>query len=130
MRTICEILKQSKTIAVVGISSRPGRISGSIAVFLKDKGYNVLGVHPVLKDVFGIKVYKSLTEIEDEIDIVNVFRRSESINEIIPDVVKKKPKTLWLQLGIRNDKAVQAAIDSGIEVVQDLCIKIEYNSCR
>lgn len=130
MRTTCEILKQSKTIAVIGISAKPGRDSGNIALFLKNRGYDVVGVHPVFKDVLGIKVYKSLLEIEHEIDIVNVFRRSSAIPEIMDDVLKKNPKVLWLQSGIRNDEAVQPAADAGIDVVQNSCIAIEYNLCR
>ena len=129
MRSICEILKQSKTIAVIGISDKPGRASGPIAAMLKKNGYNVVGIHPILKEVDGIKVYKSLTDVEEDIDIVDVFRRSDAIHEIIPDVLKKKPKTLWLQSGIRNDEAVQPAIDAGIEVIQDKCIAVEYSFC-
>lgn len=129
MRTICEILRQSRTIAVIGISEKPGRDSGHIALFLS-RNYNVIGIHPVFKEVFGIKVYKSLEDYDGDIDIVNVFRRASAIPEIIPSVLKKNPKTLWLQTGIRNDTAVQPAIDAGIEVIQDRCIGIEYNHCR
>jgi predicted CoA-binding protein len=130
LRTICEILKQSKTIAVIGISDKPGRDSGHIASFLKERGYYVVGIHPFIKEVFGIKVYKNLEDIETEIDIVNVFRRSDAIPEIIPGILNKKPKTLWLQTGIQNDEAVKPVIDSGIEVIQNRCIGIEYNHCK
>jgi hypothetical protein len=129
MRTVSEILKESKTIAVFGISNKPGRDSGRIALFLKDKGYNVIGVNPVQKDFEGIKVYKSLTDIDQIIDIVDVFRRSDSIPDLIPDVLAVKPKVLWLQLGIRNDAAIKPAEDAGIQVIQDKCIAIEYNFC-
>jgi uncharacterized protein len=129
MRTTCEILKQSKTIAVVGISSKPERDSGRIALFLKNKGYNVVGVHPTQKDFDGIKVYRSLKDIEFPIDIVDVFRNSASIPQLIPDVLEVKPKVLWLQIGIRNDEAVKPAIDAGIEVIQDECTAMEYNLC-
>jgi len=129
MRTTCEILKDSKTIAVVGISNKPGRDSGRIASFLKNKGYNVIGVHPTQKDFDGLKVYRSLKEIEVPIDIVNVFRNSASIPQLIPDVLAVNPKVLWLQQGIRNDEAVKPAVDAGIEVIQDECIAMEYNLC-
>lgn len=129
MRTTCEILKESKTIAVVGISDKPDRDSGRIALFLKRKGYNVVGVHPFQKDFEGIKVYKSLKDIEFPIDIVDVFRNSASIPQLIPDVLEVKPKVLWLQIGIRNDEAVKPAIDAGIEVIQDQCTAMEYNLC-
>jgi uncharacterized protein len=130
MKTTCEILKEAKTIAVVGISNKPGRDSGRIALFLKERGYNVMGVNPVQKDFEGIKIYQKLTDIEQDIDIVDVFRNSNSIPDLIPDVLIKKPKVLWLQLGIRNDKAVKPAEEEGIQVIKDKCIAIEYNFCR
>lgn len=92
MPDICKILKESKTIAVIGISDKPGRISGIIASFLKDKGYNVIGIHPVFKKVNDIKVYSSLNEIDFDIDIVNVFRRSDAIYELVPDILTKNRK--------------------------------------
>ena len=130
MKTTCEILKEAKTIAVIGISNKPGRDSGRIALFLKDRGYNVMGVNPVQKDFEGIKIYQKLTDIEQDIDIVDVFRNSNSIPDLIPDVLIKKPKVLWLQLGIKNDEAVKPAEEEGIQVIKDKCIAIEYNFCR
>jgi predicted CoA-binding protein len=130
MKSTYEILKESKTIAVVGISNKPGRDSGRIALFLKDRGYNVIGVNPVQKDFEGIKIYEKLTDIEEDIDIVDVFRNSNAIPDLIPDVLVKKPKVLWLQLGIRNDDAVKPAEEDGIQVIQDKCIAIEYNFFR
>ena len=92
MRTTCEILKESKTIAVIGISNKPDRDSGRIALFLKNKGYTVYGVHPILTEFEGIKIYKKLADIPEEIDIVDVFLNSNSIDKIIPDVLEKNPK--------------------------------------
>src|ERR1035437_2956665 len=130
MQTTCEILKEAKTIAVVGISNKPERDSGRIAVFLKDRGYNVIGVNPFQKDFEGIKIYEKLTDIKQDIDIVDVFRNSNSIPDLVPDVLIKKPKVLWLQLGIRNDEAVKPAEIARIHAIQDKCIAIEYNFCR
>ncbi len=129
MKTICEILKESKTIAVIGISDKPGRASRRIALSMRDKGYNVVGVHPVLKNVENISVYKSITEIPVDIDIVDVFIRSEIIFDIIPEVLAKRPKVLWLQMGIQNDEAVKPIIEAGIDVIQDKCIAVEYRTC-
>lgn len=128
---IYEILEQSKTIAVVGISSNPNRTSRSIAEYLRNNGYRVVGVNPnqSFNDANGIKVYNSLEEITEPIDIVNVFRRSEDIPFIIEDVLKVKPKVLWLQLGIRNDEAVSSIIEEGISTIQDKCIKVEHSYC-
>ncbi len=129
MRNLCEILKESKTIAVVGISGNPARTSRQIAEFLLRKGYKVVGVNPSIERAGEIEVYKSLTEVPFDIDIVDVFRRSEFIPDLIPDVLKKQPKTLWLQLGIYNDQAVRPVIEAGIETVQDTCIMVTYNAC-
>ena len=128
---ICKILKYSKTIAIVGFSKNPARASREIAAYLDNYKYNVIGINPGINDdeVDGIKVYKSLTNVSEKIDIVNVFRKPESINEIIPDVLKVNPSVLWLQLGIRNDEAVKPAVEKGIIVVQDRCIKIEHSNC-
>jgi predicted CoA-binding protein len=126
---ICEILKKSKTIAVVGISSNPTRTSRMIADFLQFAGYDVVGVNPGKPKIEGIDVYASLTDIPFEIDIVNVFRKSEDVLQLIPDVLAINPKVLWLQLGIWNDDAVQPCIENGITTIQDKCIKIEHNMC-
>lgn len=132
MRSVCEILKQSKNIAVFGMSDKPARISRDIALFLKRKGFNVVGINPIVKseEVDGIKIYRSLKDVPFEIDIIDVFRRSETIPDLIPDVLAVKPKVLWLQSGIRNDEAVAPAIEAGIETIQDHCIMVEYNHCR
>jgi len=129
MRSTCEILNSSKNIAVIGISDKPGRYSHTISLYLHNQGYNVAGVNPVLKKVGDIPVYTSLRDVPFEIDIVNVFRRSEAIPEIIPDVLAVKPKVLWLQTGIYNDEAVQPVIDAGIETIQDTCIFVEHRHC-
>jgi predicted CoA-binding protein len=126
-RETCEILKKYKTIAVVGY--KPGKISGDIAHLLSENGYDVVGVNPVFKGESPIKVYSSLKEIPHKIDIVDVFRRSEFIPDLIPDVLEIKPKVLWLQLGIRNDEAVLPALENGIAVIQDTCIKVEFFRC-
>lgn len=129
MRSVCEILKDAKTIAVVGLSDKPYRDSGRIALFLKQQGFTVYGVHPDLEDFEGIKIYKSLRDIPEKIDIVDVFINSNLVPQIIPDVLEINPKILWLQLNVINDEAVKPAIEKGIQVVQDKCIKIEYWNC-
>ncbi|PIQ08873.1 MAG: CoA-binding protein [Ignavibacteriales bacterium CG18_big_fil_WC_8_21_14_2_50_31_20] len=124
---ISNILKNSKTIAVLGISSNPNRTSRMIAEYLDYAGYKVVGVNPGKPIIEGMEVFSKLEDIPFEIDIVNVFRKSEDIPQIIPSVLSVKPKVLWLQLGIENDKAVQPCIDAGIKVIQDKCIKIEHS---
>ena len=130
MTDICKILKESKKIAVVGLSKNPTKTSRHIAEFLIEKGYEVVGVNPTASDnIDGIKVYKSIKDIPHDIDIVDVFRHSEDIPEIISDVLEKNPKVLWLQLGIQNNEAVKPVIEKGITTIQNKCILIEYNSC-
>ena len=126
---ICGILEEAKVIAVVGISSNPARTSRDIADYLLMNGYKVVGVNPGKPKIEGMKVYASLKDIPFEIDIVDVFRRSEDIPQLIPDVLAVKPKYLWLQLGIRNDAAVQPVIDAGITTIQDTCIKVAHMYC-
>ena len=126
---ICTTLKSAKHICIVGISDKPGRDSGKIALMLKKEGYHVTGIHPTLREISGIKVYPSLTDVPGDIDIVDVFMNSSRIPQIIDDVLEVKPKTLWLQLGIRNDEAVAPVIEAGINTIQDRCIAIEYRFC-
>ncbi|MCF6270682.1 MAG: CoA-binding protein [Melioribacteraceae bacterium] len=126
---ICKILKEAKTIAVVGISSNPVRTSRMIASFLQDSGYKVVGVNPGKPKIEGMDVYAKLTDIPFKIDIVDVFRKSEDIPQIIPDILALNPKVLWLQLGIWNDEALQPCIEKGITTIQDKCIKIEHYNC-
>ncbi|MCB0744245.1 MAG: CoA-binding protein [Ignavibacteriae bacterium] len=131
MQNICDILKNSKTIAVVGISSNESRTSRRISDYLVQNGYDVVGVNPNknFNDADGIKVYNSLKEIPHKIDIVDVFRKSVDIPDIIDDVNAINPSVLWLQLGIRNDAAVKSCADKGITVIQNKCIKIEHYNC-
>ncbi|PIS43927.1 MAG: CoA-binding protein [Ignavibacteriales bacterium CG_4_9_14_3_um_filter_34_10] len=127
----CKILKEAKSIAVVGFSKNKSKTSRQIAMFLKSVGYQIFAVNPTIDEmeIEGVPVFKSLLEIKQRIDIVNVFRRSEDIPEIIEDVLAIKPKVLWLQLGIWNDAAVKPVKDSNITVIQDTCIYVEYNNC-
>ncbi|MCK6604640.1 MAG: CoA-binding protein [Ignavibacteriaceae bacterium] len=126
----CEILKTSKKICVLGISNRPDRDSGRIALFLKDKGYSVTGVHPSINEYEGIKVYQRLQDVPHDIDILDVFISSDKIPGIIDEVLEINPKVVWLQLGIRNDEAVKPLIEKGITVIQDECIAIHYRMCN
>jgi predicted CoA-binding protein len=129
MSVICQILNQTKTIAVVDISDKLNKDSRRIALFLKEKDFIVAGINPNLAEVEDIMVYPSLRNVPFKIDIVNVFRRSETIPELITDVLYVKPKVFWLQLGISNNEAVKPLIDEGITVIQDKCILVEYLNC-
>jgi uncharacterized protein len=127
----CELLRNSKTIAIVGLSSNPARTSRAIASYLIRNGFTVVGVNPneSFTNASGIQVYNNLLEIPHKIDIVNVFRKSEDIPSIIADVISIVPNSLWLQLGIRNDSAVSKVSEKGIQVIQDSCIKVDHSLC-
>ncbi|WP_375478054.1 CoA-binding protein [uncultured Nostoc sp.] len=121
-----EVLIQAKTIAVVGHSDKRERTSYQIAQFLRQKGYTVYAVNPLIKEIDGQPSYPALPELPEPVDIVNIFRRSEYLPEILDEAISINAKTVWTQLGIWHQPSAQKAIDAGLNVVMDACIKIEY----
>lgn len=126
----CKILSDVKSIAVVGISDKPERDSGAIAKMLKEKGFTVYGVHPVLKEVFGIPVYPSLAELPEKVDLVDVFLSSDKVPAILDGVQKSGARYLWLQLGVSSNEAEQFCSSEKIGFVQNRCIAVEYRNCN
>jgi predicted CoA-binding protein len=126
---ICQILQESKTVCVVGISDNPTRDSGSIALFLKEKGFAVTGVHPTLRAFQGIQVFPDIRSVPGDIDILDIFISGDRLHSILPEIILKKPKILWLQFNVYCPEAVQIALNAGITVVQNKCIAIEYRNC-
>jgi predicted CoA-binding protein len=120
------ILRDAKKIAVVGISNKPDRPSYQVAKYMKEAGYEIIPINPTIDEVFGIKSVKTLSELEDDVDIINVFRRSEETVPVAEAAVKTKAKVLWLQLGIFNEEAAKIAMSNGMKVVMDHCIKIDH----
>lgn len=129
MSDLCAILKAAKTIAVLGISDKPERDSGSIALFLKARGYEVTGVHPQLNQVQDIPVVHSLRDLPVGIDILDVFLNGDRLTGIMNDILAIKPKVVWLQLGVHNDKVRDTLRESGIQVIEDHCIAVAYRNC-
>lgn len=123
---IRDVLTRAKVIAIVGHSDKPERTSYQIAQFLKGEGYTIYPVNPTVKEIDGQLSYPLLKEIPEAVDIVNVFRRSENLNEIIDEAIAINTKTIWTQLGISHQQAAQKALDAGLNVVMDACIKVEY----
>ena len=121
-----EILNESKTIAVVGCSRDPTKAAQTVPRYMKDQGYKIIPVNPFAEEILGEKVYRDLSEINDAVDIVNIFRPSEDCLEVVKEAVKIKPKAIWMQLGIRNTEAEKLAKKHGIKVVMDMCIYIEH----
>ena len=120
-----QILSAAKNIAVVGLSPDESKPSNEVAKFLIERGFNVFPIYPKFDEILGRKVYRNLTQINEDIDIAVMFRKGEFASELVKDAIKKGVKTLWLQLGITNDAAGAIARENGINFVQDKCIKIE-----
>ncbi|HEB72530.1 MAG TPA: CoA-binding protein [Nitrospirae bacterium] len=125
---IKNILSESKTIAIIGLSDKPGRASLDVGLYLKDHGYTVIPVHPKISDWRGIKTYSSLKDVPGPVDIVDIFRKANAIDGLVEEIVEKKPRVVWLQLGIVNNEAAVKIRKAGIVVVQDRCLKIEHSS--
>ncbi|MCL4348023.1 MAG: CoA-binding protein [Candidatus Thermoplasmatota archaeon] len=126
------LLKNSKNIAVVGISDKQERDSFGVAKYLVSKGYNVIPVNPSLESWQGIKSYPNLSSIpkNTKLDIVDIFRKPEAVGEIVEESIKVKPKAIWMQLGVINEEAGKKASDSGMTVVMDKCIMVEHKKLK
>jgi predicted CoA-binding protein len=119
---IAELLHQAKTIAVVGLSSNRMRASFGVSRFLQRQGYRIIPVNPNETEVLGERAYPSLIDVPDDIDIVNIFRRSEKVPEIVDQALQKGTRCIWMQEGIINHAAAQKAEIAGIPVVMNRCI--------
>jgi predicted CoA-binding protein len=127
------LLKNTKTIAVLGI--KPESHSGQPAFYVSDymarAGYDIIPVpvyYPEVTEILGKKVYRKLTDVPVDIDLLNVFRRPGDIAQHVDDILAKRPKAVWLQLGIRNDEVAEVLAKEGIKVVQDLCLMVEHRA--
>lgn len=125
-KVVRDVLNNSKVIAVVGHSDRPERISYRIAHFLREVGYTVIPVNPTVKEIDGQPCYASLQDVPQAVDLVNVFRRSEYLAEIVGETIAIDAKTIWAQSGIYDEGSARKALDAGLNVVMDACIMVEY----
>ncbi len=123
---IPEILKKYRNIAVVGLSDKPFRDSYIVASFMKSHGYRIFPVNPTLNEVLGEKAYPSLLDIPEPVELVDIFRRPEFVDEIVEQAIQIGAKAVWMQLGVVNEAAARKALEAGLEVVMDRCWKIEY----
>jgi hypothetical protein len=115
------------TIAVVGCSSTPGKDAHEIPKYLQEQGYEIVPVNPTAEEILGQRAYDSLTEVDREVDVVDVFRPSAEVAGIVEEVLERDDvDVLWLQLGIHDDEAVARAEAAGLRVVQDRCMKPEH----
>jgi predicted CoA-binding protein len=127
---IGEILKKSKTIAVVGLSDNPDRTSYMVTKAMQDAGYEIIPVNPNVEYVLGQKAVKTLKDIEGHVDIVNVFRRSEFLKEVAEEFVQIDADIFWAQLGIQDEAVYEFLKEKGYTVIMDRCIKVEHALAR
>ena len=125
-REIHDVLTKYKKIAVVGISPQPHRASHGVSRYLIEQGYDVVGVRPGADTILGRPCYASLSEVPGPLEIVDVFRASDAIPELVDELIALKPKVLWLQEGVTHDVAETKVREAGITVVSDLCILKEH----
>lgn len=130
---IREMLQTAKTIAVLGIKpeSHASQPAFYVPKYMADHGYKVIPVpvyYPEVTEILGEKVYRDLNDIPGEIDLLNIFRRSEDIAKHTLDILTKRPRAVWFQLGIRNDEVAERLAEAGIKVVQDLCLMVEHRA--
>ena len=123
---IGELLKRAKTIAVVGLSDSPLRPSHGVAAYMQTAGYRIIPVNPAIQGALGEKAVKSLRDIQEKIDIVDVFRRSEFVPEVVDEAIELGAGAIWMQEGVVHEAAAEKARKAGIFVVMDLCILKEH----
>ena len=125
---IGELLKQSRTIAVVGLSDSPLRPSYGVSAYMQSQGYRIVPVNPSIHGSLGEKAVATLADVREKIDIVDVFRRSEFVPEIVDEAIRLKVPAIWLQEGVIHEEAAEKARKAGIFVVMDLCILKEHRA--
>ncbi len=125
---IADLLKRSKTIAVVGLSNSPWRPSHGVSAYMQTNGYRIIPVNPNIKGALGEKAYPSLPDVPEKVDIVNIFRRPEFVGEIVDQAIQLKVPAIWMQEEVVNEKAAEKARKAGIFVVMDRCILKEHKA--
>ena len=126
MSRIAEILRSSKVIAVVGLSSKPYRPSYGVSEYMQRAGYRIIPVNPAETEVLGEKCYPDLDSVPEPIDIVDIFRRSEYVPEIVEAAIRKQAKVVWMQEDVIHEPAARRAHEAGLDVVMDRCILKEH----
>lgn len=124
--SIIKILKSFRNIAIVGISADTAKPSNIVFRYLAENGYNVIPVNPTISEVLGKKCYASLIDIEEKVEVVDIFRRSEDVIPIVEEAIKIGAKVVWMQEGIINNKVAEKAQSAGLMVVMDKCMRKEH----
>jgi uncharacterized protein len=123
---IADLLQRAKTIAVVGLSSSPLRPSHGVSAYMQSNGYRIIPVNPKIKQALGETAYASLVDVPEKVDIVNIFRRPEFVEEIVDQAIQLKIPAIWMQEEVINEKAAEKGRKAGIFVVMDRCILKEH----
>jgi len=121
-----EMLTKYRTVAVVGLSPDAGKPSHEVAAYLKRAGFRIIPVNPACQEVLGERCYPTLADVPGEVEIVDVFRRSEFLPEIVEQAIAKGARVVWMQEGVVNEEAARRAGEAGLEVVMDRCILKEH----
>jgi predicted CoA-binding protein len=125
---IADLLKRSKTIAVVGLSNSPLRPSHGVSAYMQMNGYRIIPVNPKIKEALGENAYATLLDVPEKIDIVNIFRRPEFVEEVVDQAIRLKVPAIWMQEEVINQKAADKARQAGIFVIMDSCILKEHKA--
>ena len=125
---ITDLLRQAKTIAVVGLSDNPLRPSYGVAAYMQTQGYRIIPVNPNIDESLGEKAYRSLLDVPERIDIVDIFRRPEFVEEVVDQAIRLKVPAVWMQEEIIHEKAAEKARQAGVFVVMDRCILVEHRA--
>ena len=127
---IAELLRSAKTIAVVGLSDNPARTSYGVSAYMQSQGYRIIPVNPAISEALGEKAYPTLSEVPEKVDIVNVFRRSEYVPEVVDEAIRLGVPAIWMQEGVVHEEAAEKARQAGIFVVMNRCILKEHAKRR
>lgn len=130
IRLLRDILENTRTIAVVGLSPKESRPSNDVARYLVEAGFTVIPVNPGQKEILGRTCYPSLLEVPQPVDLVNIFRRSEEVGPVVDDAIAIGAKAIWMQEGIVNEEAAARAEAAGIRVIMDRCLKIDHRGLQ
>ena len=125
---IRELLASARTIAVVGLSGDPLRPSHGVSAYMQGRGYKIIPVNPNIREALGEDAYPSLLDVPDKIDIVNIFRHPEFVEEIVDQAIKKRIPAVWMQEGVVNQAAAAKAKEAGMFVIMDQCILLEHRA--
>lgn len=128
---VLDVIREAKSIAVLGIKpeSHASQAAFYVPSYMQKAGYKIIPVpvyYPEVSEILGETVYRKLIDVPDDVDMVNVFRRPQDIPQHVDDIIAKRPKSVWFQLGIVNDEAAERLAEAGIKVVQDKCLMVEH----